>query len=184
MLHNIERDGFQEYQVVLTTHIGTHIDSPGHMIRGGRILDEYSISEFTGWAMVVDCRGSENTIPISSVDACINQTDKIEYLLFCTGWSKYWGTRKYTDTYPVLSPELCEWIVRQGFKGIGIDTISPDHLDSTSFDNHLTLLKNDLLIIENLSNLEQLINQSFQLICLHIPLAGVDGAPARVVALL
>jgi len=55
---------------------------------------------------------------------------------------------------------------------------SPDH---EPFPIHKLLLSNDVLIIENLTNLEKLAGKEFRIIALPINLQE-DAAPARVIA--
>jgi kynurenine formamidase len=182
-MRSIEYDGFQEYKVELTNHIGTHIDAPGHMLRQGKMLNDYSISDFHGVSLIIDCREYNETIPIVSLNSYKGYIDNIDYLIFYTGWSKHWGSRLYTNFFPVLSNELCEYISQRNFKGIGIDTLSPDPMDSICFENHKVLMASDKLIIENLTNLDLVPKSPFELVCLPLALSYVDAAPARVVAL-
>ena len=39
-LASIEEQGFAEQLFSLSSHTGTHVDLPSHMLRGGRSLDE------------------------------------------------------------------------------------------------------------------------------------------------
>jgi kynurenine formamidase len=64
---------------------------------------------------------------------------------------------------------------------VGFDTCSADILPD--FPVHKILLGNDMLIIENLTNIEQLSGHSFTVYALPIKLV-VDGAPARVIAVI
>ncbi len=65
-------------------------------------------------------------------------------------------------------------------KAVGIDSPSVG-----SPEVHRILLSNGIVIIENVSSqLKTLVGKSFQLYCLPLLIAGVDGAPARCVAIL
>src|SRR3989344_89535 len=63
---------------------------------------------------------------------------------------------------------------------IGLDTPSPDR---TPFAVHKILLGAGILIVENLTNLEQLLNQKFEVVALPAKLE-TDAAPTRVIAML
>lgn len=63
-------------------------------------------------------------------------------------------------------------------KLVGVDTCSVDHEE---FVAHRALLGNDVLIIENLTNLSALEGKEFTIYALPIKLQ-IDGAPARVIA--
>ena len=50
----VEEHGFNEKKLTLTSHIGTHIDAPAHMLEHGERLDEMPLDSFYGKAQVVD----------------------------------------------------------------------------------------------------------------------------------
>jgi len=67
-------------------------------------------------------------------------------------------------------------------EGVGIDAISIDRIDSTSLLNHIDILSNHMIIIENLKNLELLVNKQFELYCFPLKIKSGDGSPIRAVA--
>ena len=73
---------------------------------------------------------------------------------------------------------VASWLIQQKPKMIGLDVSGPDF---DSFPIHKKLLAEDILIIENLTNLNQLQGLDFEVIALPIKLE-LDGAPARVIA--
>ena len=62
---------------------------------------------------------------------------------------------------------------------VGVDAGSVDTMDD--FPIHKILLAAQVLIIENLTNLNQLAGKDFRVYALPVKL-DVDGAPARVIA--
>ena len=70
-----------------------------------------------------------------------------------------------------------------GKKGIGIDAISIDPIDSFELPMHRIVLGAGLVIVENLTNLEQLIDRTFRFAALPLKYENADGAPVRAVAL-
>ncbi len=99
-----------------------------------------------------------------------------------TGWSQYWGTEQYFSDYPVLSLEAADWLSRFGLRGFGLDTISADEADSQDFPVHKAFLRNDMIIIENLTNLEKLPCSRFLFSCFPLNFEDADGSPVRAVA--
>lgn len=181
----IAGDGFTEMKLILNSHSATHIDAPAHMIAGGKTLDHFPPDQFIGRGFVVDCRSVEGReIPATLLHHLADDLAKADFILFCTGWSKKWGTAAYLEDYPVLSPEAMEWIIQFPIKGVGFDTISPDPIDSAQYPAHLSILGRELLIIENLANIDLLAGRAFHLFCLPIRTENADAAPARVLALL
>ncbi|MFB0919262.1 MAG: cyclase family protein, partial [Oscillospiraceae bacterium] len=135
---------------------------------------------------VIDCADFKDggRIDISRLEAYGELAEKADFLLFRTGWDKKWGTAAYFGDFPCISPEVADFIVSTGKKGVGLDVISIDPVYSSDFNNHKKLLsKNTIVIIENLCNLEILGNKLFTLIAAPLKFERADGAPARVFAL-
>ena len=184
-LSTVQHDGFAEMSLVLNSHHATHIDAPYHMIGGGKTLDQFSADKFTGTAFAVDCQALEqNEISIEFLQAHTRELEQVDFVLFCTGWAKKWGTPLYLSDYPVLSTAAATWLSQLPIKGVGFDAISPDAIDSLDYPNHMILLGKELIIIENLTNLDLLTGNIFQLVCLPLKIEHADAAPARAVAIL
>ena len=66
---------------------------------------------------------------------------------------------------------------------IGFDGPSADPVDSTTFDLHRIWLGAGRMILENVSNLDQLPERS-QVVVAPMRVAAANGAPARIFALL
>ena len=62
---------------------------------------------------------------------------------------------------------------------VGVDTGSVD--SEESFPIHKRLLENDILIIENLTDLKEVANKAFEFTALPLNVR-LDGAPCRVIA--
>ncbi len=176
----IENEGFRELSLTLSTHIGTHMDAPAHMLANGSFLDELNPDLFFGTGIVVDAR-SPGRLALSA--DLVSDSLKTDFVLFYTGWDRNWEQAAYFDSFPYLSPELAAKLSQLPIKGVGIDGPSVDARDSRDFKAHLELLGNGKLILENLTGLSQLLNQSFTLFALPLKVKQSDGAPARVLAL-
>jgi kynurenine formamidase len=181
---SIEEDGFLEKKIIMFSHTGTHMDAPAHMIKDSKALDQFSIDHFYGKALLVDVSTSKkpmieinDLIPVGSI------LKEHEFMLIRTGWSHHWGADSYFIGYPVLTIEAVEWLSQFNLKGFGVDAISVDGSASEDFPVHRILLKNDIVIIENLKNLDRIPVHSFTFACFPLKYAGADGAPVRAVAL-
>ncbi len=84
-----------------------------------------------------------------------------EFLLFCTGWDRYWGQPRYYEGFPCLTAEAAEYVASLGLKGVGEDSISLDPCDTTDYPNHMILLGAGLVNTENLTGLEALVGKTF-----------------------
>ncbi|GAY08348.1 cyclase family protein [Pseudonocardia sp. N23] len=173
--------------ITLALHVGTHIDAPAHAVDGAATIDELPIERFAGTAVVakVDRKPGEE-ITVDDVLAGGPAPARGEFLLVATGWSEKFLTSDYGD-HPSLSPELAAWCVEQGIPFVGVDMITPDlpvHRRGEGFDYpvHRTLLGNDVLIAENLTNLDGLAGTRVHLHAYPLAIRGGDAGPARVVA--
>jgi len=178
--------GFMETLISLYSHTGTHIDAPAHLFSDGLTLDKYPVEQFTGKALVIDCRKlkKEEEISMSLLEEKGNTLDEVEFILFLTGHSARWGTSGYFADFPVMANEVVEWVNRRKLKGIGIDAPSFDPVTTDELHNHKTILKtNNTVLLENLCRLEEIGNAPFMLCALPLYTQNADGAPARIIAM-
>lgn len=185
--HSYEKDGFKETLLKLLSHTGTHMDAPHHIIPNGISLDKKDASGFVGKACVIDATDvpEGGTIDISYIERNKERVERAEFILFKTGWEKYWGQDKYFGEYPVISQEVARYLVEHNKKGIGLDNIGLDPISDTALTlHHIILKKETMVIIENLCNLEMIGEADFLLAALPLKFENSDGAPIRAVAIL
>ena len=58
----LTKDGFRETLLTFSSHTGTHMDAPAHLLREGRTLDDMPMSQFSGRATVLDVSGEGSVI--------------------------------------------------------------------------------------------------------------------------
>ena len=106
--NSYEIDGFQETLMTMYTHTGTHMDPPAHLFSGRTTLDQFPITQFVGKALVIDCSDLKEGQPITMryIDRQKERAEKAEFLLFYTGWEKYWGTENILLIIPVSTLKL------------------------------------------------------------------------------
>ena len=142
------------------------------------------LSQFVGKATVIDCTdlGEGGSITMEQVrkNPAAEQAD---FLLFHTGWGKYWGKPEYYGDYPCVTNQVVDFLIQTGKKGVGLDTISLDPIASLTLHRQL-LSTNKTVIIENLNNLDKLPQGLFTFCALPLRYEQADGSPIRAVALL
>jgi kynurenine formamidase len=181
----IENDGFRELLVTLCTHHGTHLDAPSHLLAGGRTVDQLAPASFIGKALLLDCtRPGTVTVDVQELRPFEAIIDDHDFILLHTGWSRFWGDRRYFADYPVLSEAAARWLVAAGLRGVGVDAVSVDAPAAAGLPVHRLLLAGGLVIVENLTNLAALPQRPFLFSCLPLRLKDGDGSPVRAVALL
>ncbi len=169
----LANDGYCDHYISLGTHVGTHIDAPMHMLEGGKSLDQIPLEQFVSSGRLAEVAGSN----FESVKQAGIQAGDI--VLFRTGMSDRYHEKEYFEDYPAMSEEVAKYLVGAKVKMVGVDTCSVDNQDG--FPIHKILLGGDVLIIENLTNLDQLTGRDFNVYALPLSLQ-IDGSPARVIA--
>ncbi len=179
-----DEHGVHVQKITLDGHTGTHIDLPAHLFPKGDTTSTMDISAFFGTGKVIDCTSccSKGAIGLNA----LSETDMAEppdFLLFYTGWSRFWGSNEYLESFPVPSQDLTNAIIGSSVKGVGLDAVSIDPVDSNDLPNHKKILGAGRIIIENLKNLDKLINKKFMFSCFPLNLLNGDGSPVRAVGI-
>ncbi|AKB29832.1 Metal-dependent hydrolase [Methanosarcina siciliae T4/M] len=198
----LEKDGCAVSRLIFGSHTGTHVDAPSHVLKGGLPVDSLDIESLMGEAVVLDFsrRGGALTGSILedvySKRKVLESSSGVSILLLKT--KAPFQKEEYSETLGFLagksdprreleaSPESfayldasgAAWIVRNGFKTVGIDSFSVDSLSSESLPAHHTLLSSNVNIVEclDLSSVEA---GMYFFLCLPLKIEGCDGAPSR-----
>ncbi len=175
-IETVAKDGFSHYYLKTNMHIGTHMDAPSHMLTGGKLLSDYPVEKFFGKGVIIDARG-QSVAGIELLEQA--EINKGDIVLVCFGWSTEFYKDEYYLNYPVIGEDFANRLVDLGVSIVGMDTPSPDKAPYTA---HKILFKQDILIIENLTNLETLFgHQNLEIIALPISFEAEAGL-CRVVA--
>ena len=102
------------------------------------------------------------------------------------GWWKNWKTPRYYKRFPFFSIEAIRYLIESGMRFLALDTPSPDDgsgiQEMDDSPNHKILLENDVIIVEYLTNTDQIdFSKKYEIAALPLKIAGADGAPARVI---
>ncbi|MCQ2969388.1 MAG: cyclase family protein [Clostridium sp.] len=146
-----KNDGYTAYNISTGLHVGTHIDIPMHMYENEKYISEYPLDRFIGNGVLINVVGEEI---ISLKEEYYNNIKENDIVLFYTGYSNKFGEDSYFENHPVLSEELAEFLVIKKIKMLGIDAPSPDKYP---YNIHKILLKNDIALLENITNLKDLL---------------------------
>ena len=183
--NTFEQHGFRETLLTLGSHTGTHMDAPAHMLREGKTLDQFPADKYTGTAYVLDCSDlAGKEIPKARLQLHAEEIEAADFLLFYTGWDRYWGSAEYFSPFPTLSLEAAEYLASVPLKGVGTDAISIDPMDTTDYPVHKLLLGAGFVNTENLCRLAPLAGRSVPYLTLPLHFKDADGAPVRAIAIL
>jgi kynurenine formamidase len=162
------------------TSIGTYLDSPFHFNPNGVSIEHLSLEQLVLPGVVIDCTNIQAQQPIGP-ELLAGKNIQGKAVLFHTGWSRYWGQQIYHD-FPFLTEATALALHEGGAKLAGIDCLAIDDINNPRRPVHVTLLHNNILIVENLTNLDALPADSFIFHAVPVKVAGAASFPVRAYA--
>ncbi len=182
----IKDDDYNLELLFLSSHTGTHLDAPYHFSKNGAKIHQIPLTRLVGNALLIKIKKVK--------DQMITKNDLLEFerkngeiknfssIIFFTDWQKNLNKNFYFTNNPGLSKSATEYLVSKKINLVGIDSPSIDLGIAKSFTAHKILAKNNILIVENLSNLEKIPTLDFDFIILPLKLKDATGSPVRAIA--
>ena len=174
-------EGDRANKHVLTTdvHSGTHVDAPYHFIADGAKVDAMDLETLVGPALVV--QALEADLLTADVLEMLSIPPGTRRLLLHTRNSQRWtlGERDFSEDYVAISEDGARWLVARGVRLVGVDYLSVAPFSNT-VATHQVLLQAGVIVIEAL-DLTGITPGVYQLVCLPLKIAGIEGAPARAI---
>jgi arylformamidase len=184
VIRTYEENGHLSHRFTATTHSGTHIDAPAHYIEGGTTVDELDLDVLVGPATVLDLRSYRGE-PISRdvLDAESPPLDPGARLVLVTGdVDRLPPDGTFFGEASVLTADAADWLVEREVSLLANDFLT-EGLDDPARPVHHALLGAGIPVVEYLCNTDAIVDDgAVDLTCLPLPLAGLEAAPARVVA--
>jgi kynurenine formamidase len=198
-LVTIPSGGFYSQQWTFGEHSGTHMDAPGHFVVGGRLAPEITPQELIVPIVVVDIaeRAAQDADAVVTVDDLTRFERRHGRIpdgaLVCmsSGWAAkvgdplaFKGGAAFPDYhFPGFGLDAAMWLVeRRDVTGIGVDTLSLDPGNSSTFPVHVNFLATDRYGVENLNNLDKIPPRGALAYVGLIPWEEGSGGPSRVIA--
>jgi arylformamidase len=171
-------DSFELSKIMMSNHIGTHVDAPSHLISGGLTITDIPLEVMNGRVRVIHSSHREKVdVPELKQLTLMNDVR----ILFKTRNSGLWTDHKYfSKKYIYLTPDAARYLIDNGIKLVGFDYHSVDRLTDQDYPVHKVLLQNQVILVEGL-NLSAVDDGIYDMSCLPLKLKGMDAAPARVV---
>lgn len=168
--------------VDLALHVGTHVDTPRHFYEQGKSIDDYPLERFVRPAVVADLRcDGPVAVTARDLDAALPPVEPGDTVLLCFGYGARIRSDHYLD-HPYLTEDAAERLVSLEVGAVGVDTLTPEPPSEhrpPGFDwpVHRTLLRNDVLIYENLGpGLERILGRRLLVAAPPVRVEGADGA--------
>lgn len=164
---NIKKNTYNEHQITINTHFGTHMDFPYHMIDDGKKSSDFKLENFIGKGKVINI----NNPDLNSIE------DEDVFLLYSEHIEK--GIDNLFNDVPVLDENLVDFLITKRPKMLLLDIPTPDKFP---YPIHKKILGNDILIVENVCNMKLLIDKKFKVYAIPLNFEEFDGSPCRVFA--
>ncbi|MGI9489522.1 MAG: cyclase family protein [Geminicoccaceae bacterium] len=188
-------DMFQVTWQGFAVHGFTHMDSPRHFFPNGNTTDDIDLEQTVGPAAVIDLAEIE---PNTAIDSAMLEERGAhimsgEIVVFKTSWGdqRSVSTPDFWLDAPYLERSGAGWLLARSPKAVAFD-FPQDHCirlllsgEIRPIEDHVShhvLLRNDVVLIEYLTNTRALTTKRISFCCLPLKLPDADGAPARVVA--
>ncbi len=163
--------------ITMSVHTGTHLDAPYHFDDSGADIAGVDLAACMGPARV--CVVPDDQLGIGTAFLERHEWQRVERVLFRTRASAL-PTDKFPRDYQCLTQDGAEFLGRLGLRLVGIDSPSLDAFDSKTMTCHKILLSSGVTILEGV-RLERVPPGDYELICLPLKLAGLDGSPVRAI---
>ena len=186
--HTVQQHGWNSRILHLYSHSGTHIDAPWHFAAGDGTVDRIPLEHCLKPAWVADISGIEPKaqITVARLGPVASKVRPGEGLLLRTGWSSHVDRpHHYRDNLPRVSKELAEWCVERGIALLGVEPPSVADVNNLAelTEIHHILLGSGIVIVEGLTNLENLREERVLFCAVPLKIEGGDGSPCRAFAL-
>ena len=196
----ISGQGYYLRRLCLGEHSSTHMNSPASFHQGGLSIDAYVAESLVVPAVVIDVRDRTESSP----DYCLTCEDLQDWerefgvvptgsvVLLYTGWQDRWDRLEeffnQDDSgrfhFPGFGPEAARFLLEQRqVAGTGIDTHGVDGGQDETFAVNRLVLEQPRIVLENLTNLDQLPATGATLVIGILRLKGGSGSPTSVLAL-
>jgi kynurenine formamidase len=164
------------------------MDSPLHFEAAPQTIDQIPLDACMGnaWVVRLDDLSARTPITIGHLGDVANNFQRGDALLLRTGWSRYVSDPDfYRDNLPPISAELATWMVEQGVRMVGVEPPSVADVNDLPAvtEIHKILLGGNVIIVEGLTNLDKIKQQTCFFGALPLKIADGDGAPCRAFAI-
>lgn len=178
-------ENFPMHTITIASHIGTHLETPYHWGLRGPDVAEIPVEQLIGDAVLLDLQHvppsawvTKEDVQQAAAKAGMQRGD----MVFCDTVVETDAEKKA----PFFRTDAIEWLVEQGMTVFGVEAEMEDlrqGAQSGDFPNHTALFSKGVLLVEYITNLEQIEGSRFMAIALPAKIRRADSLPIRLVAL-
>jgi len=189
--YTFENCGWAGSTFSMFCHHGSHVDAPNHFIEGTAGIDQAPLTKLMGPAAVVRLtdHGEDKGVTGDTLEDRGRHVEPGDIAILQTGWSDaHWGEDVFWTNGPYLAPDGADWLVERGVKAVVYDFSEEYIVRQPGFrgedcEIHHKILGADIYNIEYVHNLPKIAGDRCAIIALPLKLVGLDGSPARILAL-
>ena len=170
---------FQIGKIEMVTNTGTYLDCPFHRYAEGKDLSQINLEKLAELEGILIDAENHHAVEKNLFEG---RSLSGKAVLVHTGWSKHWRTDSYFENHPFLTAAAADYLVSQGVKLVGIDSHNIDDTRTNTRPVHSALLKNEILIVEHMTNLQKLKTRNFTFSAVPPKFVGVGTFPVRAFA--
>jgi kynurenine formamidase len=183
----LKEGGYNLELLFLSSHTGTHLDAPYHFVKNGAKIHQIPLDRLLGNGLLIKVKKGKNQAitknDLISFERKNGNIPKHSSIIFHTEWQKNLNSDFYFINNPGLSESAATYLVSKEINLVGIDSPSIDLGKAKTFSVHKILAKNNILIVENLSNLNKIHSKQFDFVILPLKLKDATGSPVRAIAI-
>ena len=179
--HYEGKASFEISDVAFQSSVGTKMDAPRHRFEGADDIASIDLDRLVLDGVVVDARHAQPAQQLGWAELPFPARLAGRAVLVNFGWDRHWGTETYRS-HPYVSRDVVTRLCEAGVALFGVDCANVDSTQDPERPAHTWLLRQRILIVENLTGLERLHGRSFRFF--SIPLKARDAAafPVRAFA--
>ncbi len=176
-----------QYDVLLWSHVGTHVEYALHFLPNGREISSLPIQRLVGPATVVDLRHKQVNEPIDIEDFQAAADIRVgDIVLTWTGRDNQYRTPQSHDR-PYVTKRAAEWLADdRKIRALGTDSSGFDVRGGKELEpNHFIFFDREdpIPVIECMAHLGNLSRNRVFLIALPLRIVGLDAWPVRAIAI-
>lgn len=197
---NFKDDGYFLREFSIGEHSATHMNAPNSFHANGAGMDAYKDEDLIKPAVVIDVREQAAADPDyaltrDDLQAWEDENGEVpagSVVLLDTGWAEKWDDPKSffgfdgkgNMHFPGFAGETTRFLLdERDIAGVGIDTHGVDPSLDETYATNTEVLKENRIVLENLTHLDQLPATGSTIVIGALRLKGGSGTPVEVFGL-
>ena len=191
--------GYYLRRLTIGEHSGTHMNAPNSFHAGAAGIDNYAPESLVVPVVVIDVRSQATADPdyaltrddVEGWEAANGAIAAGSVVVLFTGWQDRWDDPAgfFGEDgdgglhFPGFHGDTTQWLLdERSIAGVGIDTHGVDPGQDEEYRTNTAVLATDGIVLENLTNLDQLPPTGATVVIGIMRVADGTGSPASVLA--